>query len=102
MRTRDSDRSCPFRIKLALQPRMASGQTPFVAVMRWPAAIAADEWVDAALAGSDPGRAAKLLVTPALPGSGRRGSGYRVSPSAVLTSGHPLFGNAGRQVPEAM
>lgn len=43
---------------------------------------------DAAAAGIDPGRVAELLVTLAEPGSGRRGSGYRVSASVVLTAAH--------------
>lgn len=42
----------------------------------------------AGAAGIDPERVAELLVTPAHPGPGRRGSGYRVSPSAVLTAAH--------------
>ena len=42
----------------------------------------------AAAAGIDPGRVAELLVTPATLGPGRRGSGYRVSASAVLTAAH--------------
>jgi Trypsin-like peptidase domain len=43
---------------------------------------------DAVAAGIDPERVAELLVTPAQPGPGRRGSGYRVSASAVLTAAH--------------
>src|SRR5260221_11260324 len=43
---------------------------------------------DAGAAGIDPERVAELLVTLAHPGPGRRGSGYRVSESAVLTAAH--------------
>jgi Trypsin-like peptidase domain len=43
---------------------------------------------DAATAGIDPTRVAELLVMPVRPGPGRRGSGYRVSASAVLTAAH--------------
>ncbi len=43
---------------------------------------------DTGAAGIDPERVAELLVTPAQPGPGRRGSGYRVSESAVLTAAH--------------
>jgi hypothetical protein len=53
---------------------------------------------DAAAAGIDPERVAELLVTPAKPGSGRRGSGYRVSPSVVLTAAHVVREAAGVRV----
>ena len=43
---------------------------------------------DAWAAGIDPERVAELLITTAQAGPGRRGSGYRVSQSAVLTSAH--------------
>ena len=43
---------------------------------------------DTGAAGIDPERVAELLVPPARPGPGRRGSGYRVSESAVLTAAH--------------
>jgi len=43
---------------------------------------------DAAAAGIDPERVAEVLVTPARPAPGRRGSGYRVSASVVLTAAH--------------
>ena len=43
---------------------------------------------DAAATGIDPERVAELLVDLSGPGSGRRGSGYRVSASAVLTAAH--------------
>ena len=43
---------------------------------------------DAGSAGINPERTAELLVTPVQPGPGRRGSGYRVSASAVLTTAH--------------
>jgi Trypsin-like peptidase domain len=39
-------------------------------------------------AGIDPERVAELLVTPVKPGPGRRGSGYRLSASVVLTAAH--------------
>src|SRR5215467_13383826 len=39
-------------------------------------------------AGLKPERVAELLVTPAGPGPRRRGSGYRVTASAVLTAAH--------------
>src|SRR5215211_4342295 len=43
---------------------------------------------DAGSAGVDPERVAELIVTPVQQGRGRRGSGYRVSTSAVLTAAH--------------
>jgi hypothetical protein len=52
----------------------------------------------AVAAGIDPGRVAELLVTPARPGPGRRGSGYRVSSSAVLTAAHVVRDAAKVQV----
>ena len=54
--------------------------------------------LDAAAAGINPGRVAELLITPAAPGSGRRGSGYRVSASAVLTAAHVVADAARVQV----
>jgi hypothetical protein len=50
--------------------------------------------LDDAAAGISPQRVAELLVTPAVPGPGRRGSGYRVSASAVLTAAHVVQGAA--------
>jgi hypothetical protein len=46
-----------------------------------------DSW-DAATAGIDPERVAEVLVDVRGRGSGRRGSGYRVSASVVLTAAH--------------
>jgi Trypsin-like peptidase domain len=48
--------------------------------------------------GIDPERVAELLVTPAQPGPGRRGSGYRVSASTVLTAAHVVRDAARVQV----
>jgi hypothetical protein len=53
---------------------------------------------DAAAAGVDPERVAELLVAPAGPGPGRRGSGYRVTASAVLTAAHVVRDAARVQV----
>ena len=53
---------------------------------------------DARSAGIDPGRVAELIVTPAQAGPGRRGSGYRVSASAVLTAAHVVRDAARVQV----
>ena len=47
-----------------------------------------------AASGIDPGRVAEVLVTPAGPGPERRGSGYRVSPTSVLTAAHVVGGAA--------
>lgn len=46
------------------------------------------------MSGIDPGRVAEVLVTQDRPGPGRRGSGYRVSGSAVLTAAHVVRGAA--------
>ena len=46
------------------------------------------------MSGLDPGRVAEVLVTLGGPGPGRRGSGYRVSGSAVLTAAHVVRGAA--------
>src|SRR5260370_2898250 len=42
----------------------------------------------ARMAGMELNRVAELLVTPGKPGPGRRGSGYYVTASAVLTAAH--------------
>ncbi|MBT2489453.1 trypsin-like peptidase domain-containing protein [Streptomyces sp. ISL-96] len=47
--------------------------------------------------GLDPHRIAEVIVTTAA-GGGRRGSGYRVSDTAVLTAFHVVAGAAGVQV----
>ncbi|HET7519428.1 MAG TPA: trypsin-like peptidase domain-containing protein, partial [Actinomycetes bacterium] len=44
--------------------------------------------------GIDPERVAEVLVTTAGPGPERRGSGYRVSPTSVLTAAHVVAGAA--------
>lgn len=46
------------------------------------------------MSGIDPGRVAEVLVTPRWAGPGRRGSGHRVSGSAVLTAAHVVHGAA--------
>ena len=45
-------------------------------------------------AGIDPERVAEVIVTPSGPGPERRGSGYRVSPTSVLTAAHVVDGAA--------
>ena len=44
--------------------------------------------------GIDPDRVAEVIVTPSDPGPERRGSGYRVSPTSVLTAAHVVDGAA--------
>src|SRR5690242_2026986 len=46
------------------------------------------------MSGIDPGRVAEVLVTLRGRGPGRRGSGYRISGSAVLTAAHVVRGAA--------
>jgi hypothetical protein len=45
-------------------------------------------------AGIDPERVAEVIATPSGPGPERRGSGYRVSPTSVLTAAHVVDGAA--------
>jgi hypothetical protein len=49
---------------------------------------------DAGSAGIDPERVAELLIDLGRPQPGRRGSGYRISASAVLTAAHVVRGAA--------